>query len=136
MGTQECMMPNTTTRNAAHHTAVADALAGLVKTRLAYKPFSTGSKGFFGQDKIEVDGKTYQAQAQAILIGSKNSPDTEVRANGEQVKAALTAHLIANGMPPVTFVKSGNTGYRAQAKVTIGDETYQAQVQAVLLVKK
>jgi len=52
------------------------------------------------------------------------------------VKAALTAHLIANGVPPVTFVKSGNTGYRAQAKATIGDETYQAQVQAVLLVKK
>ena len=129
-------MPNTTTRNAAHNTAVTDALAGLVKTQLGYKPFSTGSKGFFGQDKITVDGKTYQAQAQAVLIGSKADPDMEVRADAEQVKAALTAHLIANGVPPVTFEKSGNTGYRAQAKVTIGDETYQAQVQAVLLAKK
>jgi hypothetical protein len=129
-------MPNTTRTTAAHNTAVTDALAGLVKTRLAYKPFSTGSKGFFGQDKITVDGKTYQAQVQAILIGSKANPEMEVRANTEQVKAALTAGLIANGVPPTNFVKSGKTGYRAQAKVTIGDETYQSQVQAVLLVKK
>ena len=136
MGTQECMMPNTTTRNAAHHTAVTDALSGMVKEKLAYKPFSTGSKGFFGQDKITVDGKTYQAQVQAILIGSKADPGMEVRAHAEQVKAALAAHLIANGVPPVTFAKSGNSGYRAQAKVAIGDETYQSQVQAVLLVKK
>ena len=129
-------MPNTTRTTAAHHTAVADALSGLVKTRLAYKAFTTGSKGFFGQEKIEVDGRTYQAQVQAILIGSKADPDMVARATADQMKAALAAHLISNGVPPTTFVKSGNTGYRAQAKVPVGDETYQAQVQAVLLVKK
>ncbi len=35
------------------------------------KTFSSGSKGFFGQGKIEIDGKRYQAQVQLVEIGSK-----------------------------------------------------------------
>lgn len=36
------------------------------------KDFKTGSKGFFGNGKVEIDGKRYQVQFQAVEIGSKN----------------------------------------------------------------
>ena len=39
------------------------------------KTFSTGSLGFFGQGKLTLDGKRYQAQVQLVEIGSK--PCTE-----------------------------------------------------------
>ncbi len=35
------------------------------------KQFKTGSRGFFGTGKIEMDGKRYQAQIQLVEIGSK-----------------------------------------------------------------
>ena len=35
------------------------------------KDFKTGSKGFYGQSKIEVDNKRYQVQVQLVEIGSK-----------------------------------------------------------------
>ncbi|MCL5263877.1 MAG: hypothetical protein M1343_01560 [Chloroflexi bacterium] len=35
------------------------------------KTFASGSRGFFGQGKIEIDGKRYQAQVQLVEIGSK-----------------------------------------------------------------
>ncbi len=35
------------------------------------KAFKTGSRGFYGQGKIEIDGKRYQAQIQIVEIGSK-----------------------------------------------------------------
>lgn len=35
------------------------------------KEFKTGSRGFYGQGKIEIDGKRYQAQIQIVEIGSK-----------------------------------------------------------------
>jgi hypothetical protein len=35
------------------------------------KDFKTGSKGFFGSTKAEIDGKRYQIQIQVIEIGSK-----------------------------------------------------------------
>jgi hypothetical protein len=35
------------------------------------KTFKTGSEGFFGQAKVEIDGARYQIQAQAVRIGSK-----------------------------------------------------------------
>ncbi len=35
------------------------------------KDFKTGSKGFYGQGKIEFDGKRYQTQIQMVEIGSK-----------------------------------------------------------------
>lgn len=37
------------------------------------KQFASGSKGFHGQGKIEIDGKKYQCQAQLVEIGSKNA---------------------------------------------------------------
>ncbi len=38
------------------------------------KQFSTGSRGFYGQGKIElVGGKRYQSQCQMVEIGSKQA---------------------------------------------------------------
>jgi hypothetical protein len=35
------------------------------------KDFKTGSKGFYGNGKLEVDGKRYQTSVQLVEIGSK-----------------------------------------------------------------
>jgi hypothetical protein len=35
------------------------------------KDFKTGSKGFYANGKIEMDGKRYQTQIQLVEIGSK-----------------------------------------------------------------
>jgi len=39
------------------------------------KEFKTGSKGFFGMSKAELDGKRYQIQVQIVEIGSKPKAD-------------------------------------------------------------
>ncbi len=39
------------------------------------KEFKTGSRGFFGSTKAEINGKRYQIQIQVVEIGSKNTPD-------------------------------------------------------------
>ena len=41
----------------------------------AEKVFKTGSRGFFGFGKIQIDEKRYQVQVQLVEIGSK--PKTE-----------------------------------------------------------
>lgn len=123
-----------TTRKADQQEAVQVALTGLVKGHLSKREFSTGSKGFFGQDKIEAGGKRYQAQAQAVLIGSKGNPRVRVMATDDQVKTAIIAGLIDKGVSAREF-SSGKSGFRTQGKVQVGDETYQASVQAVLLAK-
>jgi vancomycin permeability regulator SanA len=115
-------------------TAVQDGLASLVKAQLEQKNFSTGSKGFYGQGKIEAGGKRYQAQVMAVLIGSKGNPRMKVQANAEQAKAALLTDLIDKGVPAADF-STGKTGFRTQGKVQIGGQTYQTSVQAVLLAK-
>jgi len=35
------------------------------------KEFKTGSRGFFNNSKVEIDGKRYQLQIQLVEIGSK-----------------------------------------------------------------
>ena len=35
------------------------------------KTFATGSKGYHGQGKLEIQGKRYQVQVQLVEIGSK-----------------------------------------------------------------
>jgi len=42
---------------------------------VAPKEFKTGSKGFYGNTKAEIEGKRYQVQIQLVEIGSK--PKTE-----------------------------------------------------------
>ena len=41
----------------------------------AEKAFKTGSRGYFGMGKIQIDDKRYQVQVQLVEIGSK--PKTE-----------------------------------------------------------
>ena len=43
------------------------------------RQFKTGSRGLFGQGKLEIDGVRYQAQVQLVEIGSKKGPESEVR---------------------------------------------------------
>ena len=47
---------------------------------LTEKTFTSGSKGFFGQAKLEIAGKKYQTQCQLVEIGSK----TDAGATGEE----------------------------------------------------
>ncbi len=39
------------------------------------KDFKTGSKGFYGNSKAEIDGKRYQIQIQIVEIGSKKKTE-------------------------------------------------------------
>ena len=41
----------------------------------AEKVFKTGSRGFFGMGKIQIDDKRYQVQVQLVEIGSKPKVD-------------------------------------------------------------
>ena len=54
--------------------AVRDERTGEIVGVLVAKPkdFATGSRGYHGQGKIEIDGKRYQAQLQMVEIGSKS----------------------------------------------------------------
>ena len=39
------------------------------------KEFKTGSRGFFGNGKVEIDSKRYQVQIQLVEIGSKKEAE-------------------------------------------------------------
>lgn len=41
------------------------------------KNFASGSRGYFGQGKIEIAGKRYQTQVQLVEIGSKGAKKPE-----------------------------------------------------------
>jgi len=41
------------------------------------KEFKTGSKGYYANGKLEIDGKRYQIQIQMVEIGSKNQATEE-----------------------------------------------------------
>ena len=41
------------------------------------KDFKTGSKGFYANTKVDIDGKKYQAQIQLVEIGSKPKAEGE-----------------------------------------------------------
>ncbi len=43
----------------------------------AEKVFKTGSRGFFGFGKIQIDEKRYQVQVQLVEIGSKPKAEEE-----------------------------------------------------------
>ena len=43
---------------------------------LPAKDFKTGSKGFYANGKVELDGKRYQTQIQLVEIGSKKAGET------------------------------------------------------------
>ena len=48
---------------------VEDKVVGMLVAN--EKNFKTGSRGFYGQGKFEIDGKRYQGQIQLVEIGSK-----------------------------------------------------------------
>lgn len=39
------------------------------------KEFKTGSRGYYGSTKAEIDGKRYQVQIQIVEIGSKKKSE-------------------------------------------------------------
>jgi len=39
------------------------------------KRFATGSRGYYGTRKIEIDGERYQVQAQAVCINSRTEAE-------------------------------------------------------------
>ncbi|HLF25167.1 MAG TPA: hypothetical protein VJG32_02425 [Anaerolineae bacterium] len=41
------------------------------------KDFKTGSKGYYSQGKLEIEGKRYQVQVQLVEIGSKERAKSE-----------------------------------------------------------
>ncbi|MBP7694669.1 MAG: hypothetical protein KA764_22290 [Anaerolineales bacterium] len=41
------------------------------------KEFKTGSRGYYANSKIEIDGKRYQTQIQLVEIGSKKADGSE-----------------------------------------------------------
>ncbi|GLW98247.1 hypothetical protein [Microtetraspora sp. NBRC 16547] len=110
---------------------ISQALTNMIKLEIARKEFSTGSRGFHGTGKIIVDGVRYQAQAQAVLLGSKDDPHLKVDASTDEMAAALTA-LVADGLQARTF-RTGRTGFRADGKVEARGQRFQASVQAVRL---
>jgi len=44
---------------------------------LPAKQFKTGSRGFYNNTKLEIDGKRYQVQIQMVEIGSKPPAEEE-----------------------------------------------------------
>jgi hypothetical protein len=52
---------------------------GKVLATLALPPkeFKTGSRGYYANGKIEIDGRRYQAQIQLVEIGSKKAAGEE-----------------------------------------------------------
>src|SRR5438105_14192028 len=42
---------------------------------VAPKNFKTGSRGYYANGKIELDGRRYQLQIQLVEIGSKGTPE-------------------------------------------------------------
>ena len=47
------------------------------------KQFKTGSRGYYANGKIEIDGKRYQVQLQLVEIGSKSPAGTAKTDTGE-----------------------------------------------------
>jgi len=46
------------------------------------KDFRTGSRGYYANQKLEIDGKRYQMQIQLVEIGSKKAAEAESAENG------------------------------------------------------
>jgi hypothetical protein len=42
---------------------------------IAPKDFKTGSRGYYANQKMEIDGKRYQVQIQLVEIGSKKAAE-------------------------------------------------------------
>ena len=110
-------------------TAVPDAVAEVARD-VVRKDFATGSKGFHAQGKLVIDGGRYQAQVQAILVGSKTDPAARMIVKDEAMRQALAT--FAEDMAPRVF-SSGKAGWYIQGKINVGGQRFQSSAQAVLL---
>lgn len=61
---------------------------------LPEKEFKTGSRGYFTSGKFEREGKRYQAQFQAVEIGSKNQPPAPVAKPAKPAPVAKPAKRV------------------------------------------
>lgn len=97
--------------------------------KIDFKFFKTGSQGFFRQGKVNMpDGRRFQCQVSAILIGSKDDPMTQICTEKETLSFEMQK-VLSNVRPKV--FKSGRTGFYANGKVAVGEERFQVAFQAV-----
>lgn len=96
---------------------------------LAFKVFSSGSQGFFGQGKVPVKTRArYQGQISAVLIGSKSDLLVTVKATRDEIAWAI--HTVIDRIEAKTF-RTGRVGFYGSGRVRVGTENYQVSVQAV-----
>jgi len=101
---------------------------------LDFKLFSSGSQGFFCQGKITLDnGRRYQAQVTAVLIGSKDDLTMHVHTTRDEMTFALQPLL--DRLENKTF-KTGRVGYYANGKAKVDTERFQVGIQAVEIGEK
>lgn len=97
--------------------------------RIDFKFFKTGSQGFFRQGKVTMpDGRKFQCQVSAILIGSKNDPMAQIRT--ERQTLSFEMQKVLSNVRPKIF-RSGRSGFYANGKVAVGEERFQVAIQAV-----
>lgn len=94
---------------------------------LAPKEFSTGSKGWFGSEKIALDSGMYQCNWQVTLNGSKDDPTTPVPTKGFPAGQQALARK---------DFKSGSKGYFSQGNVPSTFGKVHMQFQMVLIGSK
>jgi hypothetical protein len=58
----------------------SDAGQVLAMMTVPPKEFKTGSRGYYANGKIEIEGKRYQVQIQLVEIGSKKAAEAEAQA--------------------------------------------------------
>ena len=74
----------------------------------AAKEFKTGSRGFYANQKVEIDGKRYQVQVQLVEIGSKKAAE---RAGGDATPTGHGAQTPTNSRPATpTLERASSTG--------------------------
>lgn len=95
---------------------------------LAPKSFSTGSKGWFANEKLmDDDGNTYQCNFMAVLPGSKDDPSITV--------PTVPLHIGTLSLGKKDF-SSGSKGYFVNGRVITEQGVVQLQLQAVLIGSK
>ena len=58
---------------------------------VAPKNFKTGSRGYYANGKMELDGRRYQLQIQLVEIGSKGTPEPKPESPTESPAASKPA---------------------------------------------
>ena len=97
------------------------------------KAFSTGSKGFFCQGKLQDSaGNRYQGQVMAVLIGSKTNVHMQMSSDVETAKQLVIENL--EKLASKTF-SNGKIGYYCTFKIAIGSERFQTSIQVVKITK-